>query len=197
MQDKPKPITFGVIADTHIPDRVKHLSTTALQAFKRAQVDRILHAGDAANWKVVRNLEQIAPVTIVQGNRDWLLGLPFLHYISFSVYGIRITMTHGHRSMRHYLGDKWATIREGYRFERYYQHLALDFPHADVIIFGHTHCQTVKWINEQLFFNPGAAYPCKYNAYNPQFGILSITPEGVIRTQLFNHHSYKDRHTSS
>lgn len=142
----------------------------------------ILHAGDSASLKAVRELEMIAPVRIIQGNRDWLLGMTFPSYISFSAYGVRITLAHGHRSMFHYPFDKWRTIRDGYRFERYYRHLAQDFPHADVIIFGHTHHQTVQWVDGQLFFNPGAAYPCKYNHYRPQFGILSITPEGIIRT---------------
>lgn len=185
MPGETAPLTFGVISDTHIPDRVRNLPDVIMRTLDRAKVDQILHAGDAANLKVVRTLQDIAPVTIVQGNRDWLLGMTFPRVISFTVHGIQITLTHGHRSMLHYLIDKWSTIREGYRFERYAQPLARDFPHSDVIIFGHTHFQMVKWVNGQLFFNPGAAYPCKYNHYTPQFGILSITPEGIIRTACY------------
>lgn len=185
MQANSKPITFGVISDTHIPDRAKNLPKAILDGLAQAQVDYILHAGDAANWKAVRTLEEIAPVTVVQGNRDTLLGMHFPPDIQLTAHGVRITLCHGHRSMRHYLVDKWFTIREGYRFERYQQPLARDYPHADVIIFGHTHHQTVTWVHGQVFFNPGAAYPCKYNHYNPQFGILSITPGGVIRTACY------------
>ena len=185
MSDKTRPLTFGVIADTHIPDRVKHLPGAILSALEHALVDQILHAGDAANWKVVRQLEKIAPVTIVQGNRDWLLGMPFPRYITFTVHNRKITLTHGHRSMLQYLVDKWAYIRRGYRFERYYQHLDRDFPDADVIIFGHTHHQLAKWIGGRLFYNPGAAYPCEHNHYQPEFGIISITSEGIIRTAHF------------
>lgn len=185
MQGNPKPQTFGVISDTHIPDRVKKIPQNILDGLNQARVDQILHAGDASSMKAVHKLEKIAPVRIVQGNRDWLFGLLFPRHFSFTVYGIRITLAHGHRTMGHYLFDKWAALRDGYRFERYYQHLAQDFPHADVIIFGHTHHQTVQWVNGQLFFNPGAAYPCKYNQYHGQFGILSITPGGVIRTACY------------
>ena len=174
-----------MISDTHVPDRVKSLPDSILSALKKMPIDGILHAGDAANWKAVRQLEEIAPVKIVQGNRDWLLGMPFPRHISFSIYDVNITLAHGHRTMGHYLVDKWVTIKEGYRFERYYQHLAQDFPQADVILFGHTHHQTVQWVDGQLFFNPGAAYPCKYNHYRPQFGVISITPEGVIRTECY------------
>jgi uncharacterized protein len=183
--DNPQPITFAVFSDTHVPDRVRCLPDPILYGLAHAQVDEILHAGDAANWKVIRQLEQIAPVRVVQGNRDWLLGMPFPHAITFTALGVRITLTHGHHSMRHYLVDKWITLREGYRFERYYQQLAQSFPQSDVIIFGHTHYQTVQWVHQQLFFNPGAAYPCKYNQFTPQFGILSITPDGTIRTACY------------
>lgn len=187
MSAKPNHLTFGVIADTHVPDRVNHLPETIYRTLQHAQVDQILHAGDAANWKVVHQLEQIAPVTIVQGNRDWLLGMPFPQHMTITAHGIKITLTHGHRSILQYLVDKWVYIRKGYRFERYYQHLDRDFPDADVIIFGHTHHQLAKWINGRLFFNPGAAYPCEYNQYRPEFGILSITPEGNIRTEHCKH----------
>jgi len=182
---KSKPLTFGVISDTHIPDRAKHLPVTILEGLSQAQVDRILHAGDAANWKAIRTLEEIAPVSVVQGNRDTLLGMRFPPHIQLTAHGVRITLCHGHRSMGHYLVDKWFTIRDGYRFERYQQPLARDYPNADVIIFGHTHHQTATRVDGQLFFNPGAAYPCKYNHYHPQFGILSITPEGNIHTACY------------
>jgi len=102
--------------------------------------------------------------------------------VSFVANTIRISMAHGHRTMVEYLIDKWAYIRNGYLFERYYAHLSKDYPDADVIIFGHTHHQTARWVAEQLLFNPGACYPCEFNHYKPQFGVLSITAEGVIRT---------------
>ena len=183
MPSKPESFTFGVTTDTHIPDRVKHLPETILRTLERTQIDQILHAGDAANWKVFRQLEQIAPVIIVQGNRDGLLGMPFPRHFTFTAHSLKITPNHGHRSMLNYLIDKWAYSRKGYQFERDYQHLTHDFPDANMIIIGHTHHQLAKWINDQLFFNPGAAYPCEYNHYRPEFGILSVTPEGCIRTE--------------
>jgi uncharacterized protein len=186
MPSKPEAFTFGVMADRHLPDRVNCLPETILSTLEHSQIDRILHAGDAANWKVVHQLAQIARVSIVQGNRDWLLGMPFPRYFTFTAHGSKITLTHGHRSILNYLIGKQAYIRKGYQYERYYQHLALDFPDADVIIFGHTHHQLAKWINGQLFFNPGAAYQCEYNQYRPEFGILSITPEGCIHTGHYN-----------
>jgi len=177
-------ITLGVIADTHIPDRAQSLPPGLLDALKTEGVDRILHAGDASHWKVIQALEAVAPVTIIQGNRDWFFGMRTPKHITMVVNGVQITLAHGHRSMRHYLADKWAYLREGYRFTRYYDLLSIDFPDSDLVIFGHTHHQTATWINGQLYFNPGAAYPCKYNHYTPQFGVISITLQGVIRTSF-------------
>jgi len=182
MPAKPDTITFGVIADTHIPDRTKMLPEGLLEALQHMGVNQILHAGDVSSWAVIHALEEIAPVTVVQGNRDWLYRMKTPLSVSFVANTIRISMAHGHRTMVEYLIDKWAYIRNGYLFERYYAHLSKDYPDADVIIFGHTHHQTARWVAEQLLFNPGACYPCEFNHYKPQFGVLSITAEGVIRT---------------
>lgn len=179
-------ISFGIIADTHIPDRARNLPEGLLDAMQDAHVDRILHAGDASSWTVIHDLECVAPVTFVQGNRDWLYHVRTPRHACLTVNGVHITLAHGHRTMLHYLVDKWAYIRNGYRFKRYFHHLSQDYPDADVIVFGHTHHQTAKWVGEQLFFNPGAAYPCRYNNFIPQFGIMSITPNGDIRTECHN-----------
>lgn len=177
-------ITFGVVADTHIPDRARKLPNGLLEKLEEAQVKRILHAGDVSGPRVLRALERIAPVSVVQGNRDWLLGSRTSKHISFTANGVSITLAHGHRSFLHYLVDKWAYIRKGYLFKRYYDQLTHDYPDADVIVFGHTHHQTARWVEGRLLFNPGAAYPCRYNHFVPQFGIISITAEGDIRTEF-------------
>jgi len=178
-----KIIRFGVLADTHIPDRIKQLPEGILDAFREARVQRILHAGDASCWRVIEELEKVAPVHIVQGNRDWFFGMRTPKSFFLTVHGRRIALTHGHRTMVNYLFDKWAYITKGYYFERYYQHLSNDYPDADVVIFGHTHHQTARWIKDRLFFNPGPAYPCTHNHFKPQYGLLSITPKGELRTE--------------
>ena len=185
MLDEGKKVTFGVVADTHVPDRVKNLPAQMLATFRDLEPDGILHAGDACNKWVVQTLEEIAPVTIVQGNRDFFFGLRSPINERIDVNGLKIVIAHGHRSLFHYFIDKVATIRYGYRFTRYYQQLHQDFPEANIIIFGHTHHQTARWVEGQLLFNPGVAYPCKYNNFEPQYGILSITAGGLVQTQFF------------
>ncbi len=176
-------IKIGVIADTHIPDRVKALPEGILSAFRNAQVDRILHAGDASSWQAIESLEEIAPVTVVQGNRDWFFQMRTPRFVNMNINGVQIVLAHGHRSILNYLVDKWAYITKGYLFKRYYDHLAVDYPDADVIIFGHTHHQTALWVEDRLFFNPGAAYPCKYNKFVPEYGFLTINPDGTVQTE--------------
>jgi putative phosphoesterase len=185
MPGEKKRVTFGVVADTHVPDRVKQLPSEMLDTFSNLDLDGIIHAGDACNKQVVLTLEEIAPVTIVQGNRDFLFGLRPPMYVKFKVNGIKLVVAHGHRSLAHYIIDKVATIRYGYRFTRYYDQLHMDYPEADIIIFGHTHHQTARWVEGQLLFNPGVAYPCKYNNFVPQYGVLSITGEGFVQTQFY------------
>src|ERR1035441_2765884 len=58
-----KSIVLGVISDTH-----GQLRREALQALRGS--DRILHAGDVGDRKILEALALIAPVTAVRGNVD-------------------------------------------------------------------------------------------------------------------------------
>lgn len=65
------PLTVGVVADTHIPDKARWLHPALIPALQRAGVQTILHCGDISAPRVVAMLEQVAPVVAVRGNRDW------------------------------------------------------------------------------------------------------------------------------
>ena len=64
---------LGVVADTHIPDRVRSLHPDLLPGLKAANAEVILHAGDICSPVVLAELSQVAPVVAVRGNRDWAL----------------------------------------------------------------------------------------------------------------------------
>jgi predicted phosphodiesterase len=64
---------LGVLADTHIPDRVPGLNPRVLKIFQQARVSEILHAGDVSIPQVLEELRQVAPVSVVQGNRDFFI----------------------------------------------------------------------------------------------------------------------------
>jgi predicted phosphodiesterase len=66
-------IVIGVVADTHVPDRVNALHPDLLQELATREVDYIFHAGDCSTSCVLDELRAIAPVFAVAGNRDWFL----------------------------------------------------------------------------------------------------------------------------
>ncbi len=173
-----------MIADTHIPDRIKTFPAHFLTQLKAEKVDQILHAGDVSSWRVIEALEQIAPTSVVQGNRDWFFQFKAPRSIQMTLHGIKIVLTHGHETIPNYLYDKLITMIKGYRFERYQKHLSRIYPEADVILFGHTHRQIARTIAGQLFFNPGSVCPCQENNWTPEFGLLRITPEGNIHPEF-------------
>ena len=91
-------ITAGLIADTHIPYRVKQLPEAVFEAF--AGVDVILHAGDVDVPTALEPLRSMAPVHAVRGNfhildlSDGGAALPAA--IELELAGRRVVLTHGH-----------------------------------------------------------------------------------------------------
>jgi hypothetical protein len=117
MYSQPQPIppnihpllTVGVVADTHIPDRVGTLHPELIPTLKAAGVGHILHAGDICVPGVLDELSQVAPVTAARGNRDILLSsLPLVQNITLE--GVEIALMHGHGGLWFYLWDKWQFV---------------------------------------------------------------------------------------
>ena len=95
--------TIGVIADTHVPQRLRRLPDGIPAAFRG--VDLILHAGDLNSVRVMAELEEIAPVQAVVGNADlFRSGLPLTRVLE--IEGRRIGLTHGHGGWARYLVGK-------------------------------------------------------------------------------------------
>jgi putative phosphoesterase len=179
----PAIISIGVIADTHVPDRVSMLATGIFTTLARLKVDAIIHAGDITTVKVLQDLNTIAPVHAVCGNRDLLLlrQLPLYKQLEFN--GVTIGISHGHGNLGHYLRDKMAYATVGYRFARYHDFLLATFPTAKILVFGHTHVPVCLWEGDRLFFNPGSACACRQNDYNPRLGVLRIHPTGRVEVE--------------
>ena len=150
-------LTLGVIADTHIPDRARQVPPLVFTIFKQAKVTEILHAGDISTQRVLDQLEEIAPVQAVRGNRDWFVkNLPM--HMTLKYEDVTIGLTHGHGSFRGYILDKLHYFLRGPRKFAYVENIALGiFPEADVIVFGHNHVPVNRRMdNGQLLFNPGS-----------------------------------------
>lgn len=142
------PRLIGLISDTH--GLVRPAVHEALNG-----VEIILHAGDVGGTEILDELKLIAPVRAVFGNTD-PPGMPELTTsIEMEIDGLRIHVSHGNE-----VGSP-TPERLAARYD------------SDIVIYGHSHRQLVTWLGDQLFVNPGAAGPRRFNLL-ASVGILKI-----------------------
>ena len=167
-------VRIGVLADTHVPDRVGDLHPDIIPTFQQHKVDLIIHAGDISIPAVVEKLESVAPVEAVQGNRDWwrMKALPASKIIT--IKEVKLLITHGHGHFFSYLWDKIPYWMLGYRFERFVRKFSRLHQDFDIVIFGHSHRPENRWVDGRLYFNPGSAYDPLRNRSGPSIGVIEI-----------------------
>jgi putative phosphoesterase len=152
-------MVLGLISDTH-----NVLDSRVHDRF--AGVDRILHAGDVCDPMIIQELGLIAPVTVVLGNNDPLVGWRETEVTEWG--GRRILIEHIVRPEAPSAAFRQRLTRSG----------------AGMVVFGHTHRPYQATIGDVLFLNPGSAG-------SPRFGLprslalLHLTPEGV-RTEFLD-----------
>jgi len=177
-------IILGLIADTHVPDRARRLNPGALPVFEEAGVSQILHAGDISIPSVLRELEELAPVLAVRGNRDWF---GFKHLPMQRVVKVgekRVGLTHGHGSGRLYLKDKLQYLLYGpQKFEFFMQRALGLISDVDVLVFGHNHEPIVKEIDGLLVVNPGSACCQMLPGRSPSVGLLYVDG-AIVRAEI-------------
>jgi len=177
-------ITLGVLSDTHIPDRRRALRSDLIPLFQGAGVSAILHAGDVCAPWVLSQLEQVAPVHAVRGNRDWALlpHLPLTLQLEFG--GLQIGLVHGHGRFWRYVKDKGRAMIARVTVDRYLRRALATFPEASVVIFGHTHLPVNTWVDGKLVFNPGCGCCPGPKHPHPTAGLLHISGEGEIKGEI-------------
>jgi predicted phosphodiesterase len=176
-----------VLADTHLPFRLKQLPMQLLTIFRG--VDLILHAGDVDQMEYVRPLEMIAPLYAVRGNLHFKpnelshggIDLPFdLHFL---LLGYHIVLNHGGWPNFWALASDWfwekllEPSRKGSN-ARIARRLLRMYPYADVIVFGHTHQPYQARYGRTLLFNPGGVVP--FDRFKPSVGRLLLKSDKVI-----------------
>ena len=132
------PIVIGLVSDTHGLVRPELFAALA-------GVSQILHAGDVGPADVLTELAAIAPVRAVWGNTDAPGRPDLVERIDEVIGGVRVVVTHGHE-----LGSPTPP------------RLVSAYPHAGVIVYGHTHQQLVVKAARRLVVNPGAAGPRRF-----------------------------------
>lgn len=172
-----KGTTIGLVADTHVPDRRLLLRTGVLAEFRKAGVSTILHAGDISIPRVLAELEGVAPVIAVRGNRDWFGFDDLPYHRTVTVGEVRIGLTHGHGSWGKYIGDKLRYLLRGPQSFEVALYRAMGIfaqTDVDVVVFGHNHEPMTKHIDGRLVVNPGSACSQALAGKAPTVGLLHI-----------------------
>ncbi len=149
-------LRLGVISDTHnkIHDElIHHLSGC----------DAIVHAGDIGDADVLEQLKQLTPLVFpVRGNNDIEAKWPTQHIPELHKIPEHLELTFNDQVIGLIHGHQYDPVRK--RHNKLRDH----FPHADIVVYGHSHryvCdqETTPWI-----INPGAG------GYTRTFGGASV-----------------------
>jgi putative phosphoesterase len=137
---------IGIISDTH---GVFH--PRIAEAF--GPVDAILHAGDIGGEHILDSLNELAPVTHVEGNVDDGFGDTI---VRASLGGLRVLLTH----VLPYPHEPAERVTRSLRADP-----------ADLVVFGHSHLPHDELIGSTRFFNPASAGPRRFD-YPVSVGII-------------------------
>ena len=148
---------FGLISDTHMPERCPALPPSLAQVF--AGVDLILHAGDLGELSVLDELGAIAPVVAVHGNDDTpdaQRELPYQQVIAAA--GQRIFLCHTHHPDP---ADEAAWRRANHPPGAAFARRAAMGRRAGagIVVYGHSHVPVVAEYEDVWLVNPGAIAP--------------------------------------
>jgi putative phosphoesterase len=162
---------IGVLSDTHIPESQPALWPQVLDAF--AGVDAILHGGDLHDVELLDVLDEVAPTLAARGNgEDGSGGRPvqperpnLRDAWTIEVADVRIGLTHELPIPEFppalVLADERARI---------FGDAALD-----VLVYGHTHVESIDVIDSILCLNPGSpTYPHNLEAQLGTIAFLHI-----------------------
>jgi putative phosphoesterase len=125
---------IGVISDTH-----GLLRKEAVAALRGS--DHIIHAGDVGDPSILRELNEIAPVTAVRGNVDrgsWANTLPEVNVLETA--GLSVYVLHVLQKL---------DLKPG----------AAGFA---AVVYGHSHVPKQETKSGVLYFNPGSAGPRRF-----------------------------------
>ena len=145
--------TVGILSDNH-SDWPPHIAESL------AGVDAIIHAGDIGPYKLVLDMEAIAPTTVVLGNTDG--DMPINESAVVTLDGKKFFVQHIVDPLR-----LQAMLRE--RLKRI---------EPDVVVFGHTHMPFCETLGGVLFLNPGSVTQPRGD-YRPSMVRLTIDDDKI------------------
>lgn len=134
MKNSGPSLRIGLISDTH-----GLLRPEALEALRGC--DRIIHAGDIGDCRILETLRQWAPVHAIRGNIDragWAATLP--ERLDLAIGGVRIHVLHDVKQLAGHEGEA----------------------DAQVVVSGHSHKPGIQEGSGVLLINPGSAGPRRF-----------------------------------
>jgi uncharacterized protein len=132
-------VLLAIVADTHMPRGARRLPDECVSRLRGAEL--IVHAGDFTGPETLAEFEAVGPPLVaVHGNVDAPAVVSRLPVEAvFDADGTRIAVVHA------------AGPRRG-RLAR----LRRRFPHADAVVFGHSHLPLHERADGFQIFNPGS-----------------------------------------
>jgi putative phosphoesterase len=152
-------VKIGIISDTH-----GLLRAQVFEVFDG--VEHILHAGDVGDPGILDELAAIAPVTAVWGNVDgWDVRGRTEEIAEVELGGVRIVVFHGMQ-----LGSPTPA------------RAAAAYPHAGLVVFGHSHRPVIERVGGVLAVNPGSAGRQRFR--DPVSVALAEIVDGKVAARL-------------
>ena len=155
-----------VLADTHAPRRWKSCPPRVARHLRRA--DLILHAGDVCTAAVLDELAQYAPVRAVRGNNDGpdVAAWGAADTAELDLDGLPAAMVHDS-------GPAAGRLR---RMRR-------RFPHAALVVFGHSHIPLDQSGEGLRLFNPGSPTDRRRQPHGT-LGVLQVAGGRLVRARI-------------
>ena len=151
-----------VVSDTH--RQYENLET----AIARVMPDKIFHAGDAEGGEDYIEAVCDCPLEIVRGNCDFGSTLPA--EVVLGVGNHVVLLTHGHL-----FGAGFGV--EGLAAEARNKD-------ADVVIYGHTHCPQITYVDDIAIVNPGTiSYP-RQEGRKPSYLVIDVDRFGDLHYNI-------------
>jgi hypothetical protein len=156
------------LADTHAPRRWRACPPAVASWLRQADV--ILHAGDVCVASVLDELAGYAPVHVVVGNND---------AADVVAWGARPTLEIELATL------KVAMIHNAGPADGRLRRMRSTFPHADVVVYGHSHIPLDARDRGFRIFNPGSPTDRRRQPHGT-FGVLTIDDCQLVEARLID-----------
>ncbi|MGI5267798.1 metallophosphoesterase family protein [Nonomuraea sp. CA-218870] len=151
------------LSDTHAPRRWTSCPPRVAELLGDADV--ILHAGDVCVPSVIAELSAYAPVHVVKGNNDGP-DLDAPETLELDLEGLRVALIHDSGPAK----GRMARMRRR-------------FPHADLVVFGHSHIPLDASEGGLRIFNPGSPTDRRRQPHGT-VGVLRIADGALVEAEI-------------